>query len=120
MISRSVAQIATASMRTSTSARLGTGTGFFAGLSSPALPSTQAFIVSGIGKSGLVFTPGPEYMGTLLAAKIPKSFAALITAFRCRAKPENRPSLQIKERDDLADQLALLGELFRRLIRTER
>ncbi len=62
MISRSVAQIATASIRTSTSARFGTGTGFSAGFSSPGLPSTQAFIVSGIGKSGLVFTPGPAYI----------------------------------------------------------
>jgi hypothetical protein len=26
------------------------------------LPRTQAFILSGIGKSGLVFTPGPAYM----------------------------------------------------------
>jgi len=26
------------------------------------LPSTQAFMLSGIGKSGLVSTPGPEYM----------------------------------------------------------
>ena len=49
MISRSVAQIATASMRTRTSARFGTGTGFWASLSSPGLPSTQAFMVSGIG-----------------------------------------------------------------------
>ena len=62
MISRSVAQIATASIRTKTSARLGTGTGFWVSFSSPGLPSTQAFMVSGIGKSGLVFTPGPEYM----------------------------------------------------------
>ena len=30
--------------------------------SSPGLPSTQAFIVSGIGKSLFVFTPGPPYM----------------------------------------------------------
>jgi hypothetical protein len=49
MISRSVAQIATASMRTKTSARFGTGTGFWLSLSSPGLPSTQAFMVSGIG-----------------------------------------------------------------------
>src|SRR5215469_1672184 len=62
MISRSVAQIATASMRTSTSARFGTGTGFCVSLSSPGLPSTQAFMVPGMGKSLLVFTPGPPYM----------------------------------------------------------
>src|SRR5580704_5854183 len=62
MISRSVAQIATASMRTRTSARLGTGTGFSESFSSPGLPRTQAFILSGTGKSALVFTPGPAYM----------------------------------------------------------
>ncbi len=57
MISRSVAQMATASMRTRTSARLGTGTGFCVSVTWPGSPSTQAFMVSGIGKSGLVFTP---------------------------------------------------------------
>src|ERR1700675_802114 len=68
MISRSVAQIATASIRTKTSARLGTGTGFSVSLSSPGLPRTQAFIISGIGKSALVFTPGPAYMVVILVA----------------------------------------------------
>src|SRR5919197_586332 len=62
MISRSVAQIATASMRTSTSAFLGTGTGLSFSINSPGLPSTQAFIVSGIGKFGLVLTPAGAYM----------------------------------------------------------
>src|SRR5579862_862823 len=62
MISKSVAQIATASIRTRTSARLGTGTGFSVSFSSPGLPSTHALNLSGMGKSGLVFTPGPEYM----------------------------------------------------------
>jgi hypothetical protein len=42
MISRSVAQMATASMRTSTSAFFGTGTGFSVRLSWPGSPSTQA------------------------------------------------------------------------------
>src|SRR6266516_661156 len=55
--SRSVAQIATASMRTRTSARRGTGTGFSPSASSPGSPSTHAFMVSGIGNCGLVFTP---------------------------------------------------------------
>src|SRR6516225_5431633 len=40
----------------------GTGTGFSVSLSSPGLPSTQAFIRSGIGTSALVFTPGPAYI----------------------------------------------------------
>jgi hypothetical protein len=49
MISRSVAQMATASMRTSTSAFFGVGTTLSTKLSSPGSPSTQAFIVSGTG-----------------------------------------------------------------------
>jgi hypothetical protein len=55
--SRSVAQIATASMRTSTSAFFGTGTGLSTSASWPGSFSTQAFIVSGTGKSMLVLTP---------------------------------------------------------------
>src|SRR5437016_5385181 len=62
MISRSVAQIATASMRTSTSARFGTGIGLSISFNSPGSPSTHAFIVSGTGMSGLVFTPGGAYI----------------------------------------------------------
>src|SRR3954447_3420072 len=61
-VSRSVAQIATASMRTSTSARFGTGTGFSVSFSSPGSPSTQARIVSGTGMSFVVFTPGGAYI----------------------------------------------------------
>jgi len=49
MISRSVAQIATASMRTNTSAFFGTGTGLSRNNSSPGSPSTHAFMVSGMG-----------------------------------------------------------------------
>src|ERR1700676_3351308 len=104
MISRSVAQIATASMRTKTSARLGTGTGFSVSLSSPGLPRTQAFIISGIGKSALVFTPGPAYMVVILVAAYfgrilgPFAFGRPLSArdlgayneFRCRAKPPIR------------------------------
>src|SRR6187455_1802102 len=63
MISRSVAQIATASMRTRTSAFFGTGTGLLAMLSWPGSPSTQARCVSGIGNSlWLVFTPAGAYI----------------------------------------------------------
>ena len=62
MFSRSVAQIATASMRTSTSARFGTGTGLSVRVSSPGSPSTQAFMVSGTGWLGSVFTPAGAYM----------------------------------------------------------
>src|SRR3989442_5071499 len=62
MFSRSVAQIATASMRTSTSAFFGTGTGLSVSASAPGSPSTHAFMVSGMGQSGLVFTPGGAYM----------------------------------------------------------
>ena len=54
--SRSVAQIATASMRTRTSARPGTGTGFSRRVSSPGSPSTHACITAGIGWSSLVTT----------------------------------------------------------------
>src|SRR5262249_53610181 len=69
MISRSVAQIATASMRTSTSARLGTGTGFCFKVSSPGSPSTHARMLSGIGWSGLVFTPAGAYMASPLVIR---------------------------------------------------
>ncbi len=62
MISRSVAQIATASMRTSTSALLGTGTGFCVNASSPGSPSTQAFMLVRNRKFGLVFTPAGAYI----------------------------------------------------------
>ena len=79
MISRSVAQIATASMRTSTSARFGTGTGLSVSVSCPGSPSTQAFMVSGTGKSGLVFTPE--------AARIELSYV------RCIGAMYPRPSL---------------------------
>ena len=51
MISMSVAQTAIASIRTSTSAGPGSGTGFSTSASSSGLPSTQAFIVFGIGYS---------------------------------------------------------------------
>src|SRR5215813_12306573 len=63
MISRSVAQIATASIRTSTSAFFGTGTGLLVMLSCPGSPSTHARWVSGIGNSlWLVITPAGAYM----------------------------------------------------------
>src|SRR5580692_11663880 len=88
MISRSVAQIATASIRTRTSARLGTGTGFSVSFNSPGLPRTHAFILSGTWKSGLVFTPGPEY---IRVSSIPlwghcSRLAAVYREFRRRAK----------------------------------
>src|SRR6185369_10360541 len=63
MISRSVAQIATASVRIRTSARAGTGTGFSSSISWSGSLSTQAFIRSGIGSAGEVFTPEGWYMG---------------------------------------------------------
>src|SRR5829696_7768525 len=62
MISRSVAQIATASMRRSTSARLGTGTGLVVSFSSPGSPSTHARMLSGTVRSFEVVTPGGAYM----------------------------------------------------------
>jgi hypothetical protein len=43
-------------MRTSTSARFGTGTGFVVNVNWSGSPNTQAFIVSGIGKSGEALT----------------------------------------------------------------
>src|SRR5262249_40535839 len=70
MISRSVAQIATASMRTSTSARFGTGTGLSVNFSSPGSPSTHAFMVSGTGMSFDVFTPGGAYIRCLLKTRV--------------------------------------------------
>ena len=66
MISRSVAQIATASMRTSTSARFGIGTGFSFSTSWPGSPSTQARWLSGIENSLLVFTPAGAGIYVLL------------------------------------------------------
>src|SRR6185312_14837891 len=65
----SVAQIAIASMRTSTSARFGTGTSFSISLSSPGLPSTQAFCLSGTGRSLPVFTPGGAYIAASLVRR---------------------------------------------------
>src|SRR6266849_673016 len=69
MISRSVAQIATASMRTSTSAFFGTGTGLFFKVSWPGSPSTHAFMLSGIGKSAFVFTPVGAYIRSPLGVR---------------------------------------------------
>src|SRR6478672_8068874 len=76
MISRSVAQIATASMRTSTSALRGTGIGLSRKVSSPGLPSTHAFMVSGIGNAPLVFTPTGRYMPRLphQIMRLPREF----------------------------------------------
>src|SRR3954468_22173255 len=47
MISRSVAHTAIASMRTSTSAAPGWGTGFSTSFNSSGLPSTHAFMIAG-------------------------------------------------------------------------
>src|SRR3981081_3142515 len=66
MISRSVAQIATASIRTRTSARAGTGTGLLRRKSSSGPPRTQAFISAGTGRSGDVLTPAGPYIGLIL------------------------------------------------------
>src|SRR6266705_6691278 len=57
MISRSVAHIATASMRTRISARAGTGVGLSRRKSSSGPPRTQTFIRSGIGNLADVVTP---------------------------------------------------------------
>src|SRR5262245_30242072 len=90
MISRSVAQIATASMRTSTSAFFGTGTGLSLSDNSPGLPRTQAFIVSGIGKLGSVLTPAGAYIWLLL--DIPRApTAAPISGFQVRGSYQPRP-----------------------------
>src|SRR4051794_35700593 len=56
MISRSVAQMATPSMRTRTSALFGAGTGLSTSDSSPGSPRTHAFMVSGTGNAGSSFT----------------------------------------------------------------
>src|SRR5262245_7511622 len=71
MTSRSVAQIATASMRTSTSARPGTGIGLSRRNSSSGPPKTQAFIWSGTGKLDDVVTPGGLYIGRFLVFSEP-------------------------------------------------
>ena len=65
MTSRSVAQIATASMRTSTSARPGTGVGLSRRKSSSGFPRTQAFIRAGMENSGDLVTPAGSYIGAL-------------------------------------------------------
>src|SRR3954447_21227701 len=56
MISRSVAQMATPSMRTRTSALFGAGTGLLTSDNSPGSPRTHAFMVSGTGNAGSTFT----------------------------------------------------------------
>src|ERR1700744_3843521 len=68
MISRSVAQIATASIRTSTSARLGIGVRLSRNDNSSGPPSTQAFICSGTGNSAEVVTPVGLYMAAFPCA----------------------------------------------------
>ena len=75
MISRSVAQIATASMRTKTSARLGTGVGLSCRKSSSGPPRTQAFIRSGMGISADVRTPAGSYIATVLVHQAPRERA---------------------------------------------
>src|SRR6266403_2842926 len=64
MISRSVAQMATASMRTRTSARPGMGVGLSRSTSSSGSPRTQAFIRPGTGNSGDILTPEGSYIGS--------------------------------------------------------
>src|ERR1700730_13465475 len=66
MISRSVAQIATASIRTRTSARAGTGTGLSRRKSRSGSPRTQAFIWPGTTRPGEVLTPDGRYIGEIL------------------------------------------------------
>ena len=83
MISRSVAQIATASMRTSTSARPGTGVGLSRRKSSSGPPSTQAFIWSGIGKFG-----GGLDAGGIVHGRVP---CCCETLREIRCSRENRP-----------------------------
>src|SRR6266700_4218121 len=76
IISRSVAQIATASMRTRTSARPGTGVGLSRRKSSSGPPRTQAFICAGTGHSDDVLTPAGLYM-----AAFPRLDALMRTIF---------------------------------------
>src|ERR1700674_3008558 len=77
MISRSVAQIATASMRTRTSARPGIGVGLSRSRSSSGPPRTQAFICPGTGNSGDVLTPA----GVYIAMQPPVLVTSMRTAF---------------------------------------
>src|SRR5450631_4084329 len=67
--SRSVAQIATASMRTRTSARPGTGVSLSRKRSSSGLPKTQAFIWSGTGNCSDVLTPAGSYIEMVLVCR---------------------------------------------------
>src|SRR5437660_6602659 len=62
MTSRSVAQIAVASMRTSTSAVPGRGTGLSTSVNSPGLPRIHAFIV-------FTFFPGYIILYIILASR---------------------------------------------------
>src|SRR6266481_2040715 len=83
MISRSVAQIATASMRTRASARPGTGVGLSRRKSSSGPPRTQAFICPGTGNWGDVLTPTGLYIATqpqLLAISMRKAFVTVLGA----------------------------------------
>src|SRR3981081_1895924 len=83
MTSRSVAQIATASMRTRTSALPGTGVGLSRRKSSSGPPRTQAFICLGTGNSGDVLTPAELYIATqprLLETSMRKTFVTVLGA----------------------------------------
>ena len=85
MISRSVAQIATASMRTRTSARPGTGVGLSRRKSSSGSPRTQAFIRAGMENSGDLVTPAGSYIGALPICDLGRYWADRILE-RGRAK----------------------------------
>ena len=90
MISMSVAQTAMASMRTSTSARPGSGTGFSTSWSSSGPPSTQAFMVLGIvERVGLRChvrsLPGCRSIAPILASHRCRCQCSLGT-LRCRIK----------------------------------
>src|ERR1700738_4808180 len=98
IISRSVAQIATASMRTSTSAFFGTGTGFSRNESSPGLPSTHAFMVSGTWNSLSTFTPGGAYMGVFLELHQHRRRTRVISRLGTRFSGGRHPGGQLYRR----------------------
>src|SRR6185436_9374050 len=98
MISRSVAQIATASMRTSTSARFGAGTGFSVSFNSPGSPSTQARIVSGTGMSLDVFTPAGAYILFSLFSRDARGGIGAVGAELGGERPHGRDDLLAHQR----------------------
>src|SRR6267378_6135652 len=93
MTSRSVAQIATASMRTRTSARAGIGVGLSPKRSSSGPPKTQAFICSGTGDWSDILTPAGSYIE--MGPCVPKAYLKLLEGENpCYRPARGQPSCE--------------------------